>query len=434
MLVARCSPDPFQLLEAITPGLMPHRFLRLLAVSEECYDRYRKYAANTYGMFRIPPDARAARPAMTARFAAVMVLLQRLLQWWIGELAALVPERLRRRLTPATDMLVVLLGDGEATLCLETRQEVKTLGRIDLRGESEAHHRVTALLRQHGLARELAGGRAPTCLRLSAARALRTIVDLPLAAEGNLEEVVSFELDRHTPFRADQAAFSHRVLERDPAAQRLRVELIVVPRPVIDQAVAVAVRLQLDADRVDVGDAGGNLAGSGNLLPSRSPVSRQRGHERTLVYALGAAAAALGLVAIYLPVHTMQRTADGLQEQFEAAKKSAIAAAALQKEIDALRKDELFLVDRKRERPTVSKLLLEATRILPDDTWLSEWQLAGTEMQLTGYAGSASALVNLLEESKIFRNTTFQSPVVQDSKSGRERFHVATQVASEDTP
>ena len=78
-------------------------------------------------------------------------------------------------------------------------------------------------------------------------------------------------------------------------------------------------------------------------------------------------------------------------------------------------------------------MLLEATRILPDDTWLSEWQLAGSEMQLTGYAGSASALVNLLEQSKIFRNTTFQSPVVQDSKSGRERFHVATQVASEET-
>ena len=371
---------------------------------------------------------------MSARLSAIAALLHRLFQWWIGELATFVPERLRRRLATVTDTLVVLLGDGEATLCLETRQEVKTLGRIDLRGEGDAHHRVTALLRQHGLARELAGGKAPTCLRLGADRALRTVVDLPLAADGNLEEVVSFELDRHTPFRADQAAFSHRVVERDPAAQRLRVELIVVPRPVIDQAIAIAARLQLDADRIDIADDGGTHAGSGNLLPSRSPVARQRGHVRTDVYGLAAAVAALAVVAVYLPVHSMQRTADSLQEQFEAAKKSAVAAAALQKEIDALRKDELFLVDRKRDRPTVSKLLLEATRILPDDTWLSEWQLAGTEMQLTGYAGSASALINLLEQSKVFRNTTFQSPVVQDAKSGRERFHVSTQVASEDAP
>ncbi len=371
---------------------------------------------------------------MNAGLAATGALLQRLLRWWVGELAAFVPERLRRRLATVSDTLVVRLGDGEALLCLETRQEVKTLGRIELRGEGEAHHRVVALLRQHGLARELVGGRIPVCLRLDPERALRTAVDLPLAAEANLDEVVSFELDRHTPFRADQAAVSQRVLERDQAGQRLRVELVVVPRPVIDEALAIAHRLQLGADRIDVADAGGTLADSGNLLPSRSPMQRQRGHERTLVYALGAAAAALAIVAVYLPMHGAQRTAETLQEQFEAAKKSAVAAAALQKEIDALRKDELFLVDRKRDRPTVSKLLLEATRILPDDTWLSEWQLAGNEMQLTGYAGSASALVNLLEQSKVFRNTTFQSPVVQDSRSGRERFHVATQVAGEDTP
>jgi general secretion pathway protein L len=370
-----------------------------------------------------------------AKFAQpILSVLRDLLQWWIGELAAMVPQRLRRRLARTADRLVLLLGQSDATLCLETRQELRTLGEIDLRSEAEPHQRVAAILRRHGLAHEIAGGRAAACVRLAADRVLHTTVDLPLAAEGNLDEVVSFELDRHTPFRADQAAFSHRVLERDPAAQRLRVELIVVPRPVIDQAVAIAARLQLDAHRVDIGDAAGNLAGSGNLLPSRSPVARSGGHERTLVYALGGALAALAAVAIYLPVHTMQRTADSLQEQFEAAKKAAVAAAALQKDIDVLRKDELFLVDRKRDRPTVSKLLFEATRILPDDTWLSEWQLAGTEMQLTGYAGSASALVNLLEQSKIFRNTTFQSPVVQDSKSGRERFHVATQVASEDAP
>ena len=414
---------------------MPHRFLRLLAVSEECYDRYRKYAANTDGMFHIAPlDARATRPAVSSRLAVISALLQRLFRWWIGELATFVPERLRRRLTPVTDKLVVLLGDGEATLCLETRQEVKTLGRVELRGDGEAPHRVAALLRQQGLARELGGGKAPVGLRLGAERALHTIVDLPLAAEANIEEVVSFELDRHTPFRADQAAFSHRIIERDPAAQRLRIELIVVPRLIIDQALATAARLQLDADRIDIADDGGTLAGSGNLLPSRSPVTRQRGHERTLVYTLAAAAAALAVIAVYLPIHNMQRTADSLQAQFEAAKKSAIAAAALQKEIDALRKDELFLVDRKRDRPTVSKLLLEATGLLPDDTWLSEWQLAGSEMQLTGYAGSASVLINLLEQSKMFHNTTFQSPVVQDSKSGRERFHVATQIAGEDTP
>src|SRR5690348_12505447 len=126
---------------------------------------------------------------MSPRLAAIGALIERLLRWWVGELAAFVPERLRRRLATVTDTLVVRLGDGEAALCLETRQEMKTLGRVDLRGEGEVHHRVAALLRQHGLAREVAGGKAPVCLRLDPGRALRTVVDLPLAAEINLDEV-----------------------------------------------------------------------------------------------------------------------------------------------------------------------------------------------------------------------------------------------------
>ncbi len=369
---------------------------------------------------------------MAGRTTQVRELLQRVLRWWIGELASLVPERLRRRLARPTDTFVLLLGGGEATLCLETRHELKTLGRIDLRGGPEAGDRVAAILRQHGLAREIATGSTAICLRLPPERALRSTVDLPLAAEGNLEEVVAFELDRHTPFKAEHAVFSHRVLERDAAAQRLRVELFVVPRAIVTEATATASRFRLDADRVDVAEASGHRAASGNLLPSRSHAHRH-GYERPLLYGLASVAAVLmTLVAGYLPVYEAQQRAAGLEREFDAARKTAATAAALQKEIDALRKDELFLVDRKRERSTVSKLLLETTRLLPDDTWLSEWQVAGSEMQLTGYAGSASALINLLEQSHAFRNSTFQSPVVQDTKTGRERFHIAAQIAAED--
>ncbi|HEX7968615.1 MAG TPA: PilN domain-containing protein [Stellaceae bacterium] len=370
---------------------------------------------------------------MGERGARILALLQGLFRWWIGELAALVPERLRRRLASTTDTLVLLLGEGDATLCLETRQELKTLGRIELRSESEPNHRLAAILRQHELPRQTSAGKAAICLRLRSERALRTTVDLPLVAEGNLEEVVSFELDRHTPFKAEQAVFSHRILERDAAQQRLRVELFVVPRLIIADAIAVADRLHFDADRIDIAEASGSLAASGNLLPSRAHTHR-RSYERTLIYALGSAAALLALVALYLPVYGMQQRAAALEQEFDAAKKAAAAAAALQKEIDALRKDELFLVDRKRDRTTVSTLLLETTRLLPDDTWLSEWQLAGSEIQLTGYAGSASALIKLLEQSRAFRNSTFQSPVVQDTKTGRERFHIAAQVAEAGAP
>ena len=366
---------------------------------------------------------------MTALLRALLPALRGLTLWWLGEIAGMVPERLRRRLARQGDRLVLLLGQSAATLYLETRQEMRMLGEIDLRADAEPRYRVAALLRRHGFARE--NGRAPACLRLAADRVLRTTIDLPIAAETNLGEVVSYEIDRHTPFRAEQAAFAYRILERDVGAQRLRVDLTVVPRPLISEAMTVAAGLCLDVSAVEVAERGGNHAASGNLLPEAGAAAAQGGHG-ILNYGLAATAAVLAVVALVLHLQSTQRADDAIARELGAAKKSLTAAVPLQKDIDTLRKAESFLTDRKRERLTGSRLLRDTTHILPDDTWLSEWQLSGGEVQLAGYTQSASSLVELLERSKVFKNTTFQSPTVQDGQhGGRERFHISTHIVDE---
>jgi general secretion pathway protein L len=368
---------------------------------------------------------------MMALVQSLLTALRGLAQWWISEIAAMVPERLRRRLARQADRLVLLLGESGATLYLETRQELRMLGEIDLRADAEPQYRVAALLRRHGFAQD--NGRAPACLRLAADRVLRTTVDLPMAAESNLGEVVSFELDRHTPFRADQAAFAYRIIERDVGAQRLRVDLTVVPRPLMAEAMAVASGLCLDVTSVEVAERGGSYAASGNLLPDDSLTVAHSGHG-ILNYGLATTAAVLAVIAFVIHVQSTQQADDAIARERAAAKKSITAVVALQKDIDTLSKEERFLSDRKRERLTVSRLLLDTTHILPDDTWLAEWQLAGSEVQLAGYTASASSLVELLERSKVFKNTTFQSPTVQDGQhGGRERFHFSTRVV-DDTP
>jgi general secretion pathway protein L len=366
---------------------------------------------------------------MTALLKSVLGALRGLVHWWLGEMAGMVPDRLRRRLARHGDRLVLLLGQAAATLYLETRQDMRMLGEIDLRADAEPQFRVAALLRRHGFAQE--NGRAPACLRLTADRVLRTTIDLPMAAEGNLGEVVSYEIDRHTPFRAEQAAFAHRIIERDVGAQRLRVDLTVVPRPLINEAMAVASGLCLDVTAVEVAERGGNHAASGNLLPETSPAAAQSGRG-ILNYGLAAAAAVLALIALVLHLESMQRADDAIAQEVAKTKKSLTASVALQKDIDTLSKEERFLSDRKRERLTASRLLLDTTHILPDDTWLSEWQLSGNEVQLAGYTQSASSLVELLERSKVFKDTTFQSPTVQDGQhGGRERFHFSTRIVDD---
>lgn len=361
---------------------------------------------------------------MAGAFSFVSVPGRRLLSWWLGELAALVPVRVRQRFVPAKDNLVLLFDDGAAWVGIDSGRELHELGQIDLAGAPPPQQALETLLRNH----ELGGFRAAT-LRLRGGRALRTVIDLPIAAEQNLGEVVAFELDRHTPFRADEARFAHRIIERDVANRRLRVELTVVPRPVIDDLLAAAARLGIVPARIEVADDATFKAASGNLLPAETAAPDWRRRDK-VSFALAAGAVALALVAIYLPVQATRQADEAIDEQAAAAKKSMASIAALQKEIDALRKDEGFLVDRKRERPTASALLLEVTQILPDDTYLLDWELDGNEIQLQGLAASASTLVRQLEQSHDFRDTTFQSPVVQDTRSGRERFHISAQIVA----
>jgi len=357
-------------------------------------------------------------------------LVTRLFRWWVGELAGLVPSWLQRRLAGTTDRVVLLPGDGEAALYLESSQELTLLGRVALDAEGDAVRRVGAILGRHSLDRAIAAGRATLCLRIPAERALRTTMDLPLAAEKNLDEVVSFELDRHTPFRAEQVFLAPRIIERNPATQRLTVDVLLVPRSGAEEAMAVAARLHLEPSRIDIAEEGGQHAASDNLLRAGGRRSGRRGYTR-LVYGLAATAAILAVIAVALPIVKAQQAADELAQQFALVKQTAVEDAALQKQVDELRKNELFLIQKKRERPTVSTLLLETTRILPDNTWLSDWQLAGSEVQLLGVTESASAIVGLLEQSRIFEHTTFLSPVTQDS-AGHEHFHVSTQVVNGD--
>jgi general secretion pathway protein L len=351
------------------------------------------------------------------------------LQWWVGELAALVPTRLRQRLTTAKRSLVLFLGDSGASpvLCLETGQELRVLEQLDLQSEPNPRRKFVAALRDHGLLAAFNARDIGACVRIPHNRASRTVIQLPVAAETNLDEVVLYELDRHTPFRPEHARFCYRVLKRDAAAKRLDVELTVVPRPVVDDALAIAARLDLRPDRIDVAFDGDDRSASGNLLPAEGIAPTSRG-SHVLTYMLGGLAGILAIVAIYIPIHAADRAADAATQEFTTAKKAIAAAAALQKQIEDLRREESFLINRKREVSAVSKLLWETTRILPDGTWLSEWQLAGNEIQLSGSTQSASALVKLLEQSHAFQNTTFLSPVVHDPNTERERFHISAQV------
>lgn len=271
---------------------------------------------------------------------------------------------------------------------------------------------------------------ASVTLRLPAELGLRKTIRLPLAAIENLREAVSFQLDRHTPFSKEEAYFDCRLLQRDDATSQLVVEATVVARGVVEAACATAERLGWRIGSVEImrEETGPRTAATPLVVPNL----RRKPHAQL---ALNAATAAFFIVlvgiAALLPVIDEQTQEGKLAQQLDAARLQAQAAAHLDKENQELRREASFLASRITAHPSALDILLELTKLTPNDTFLESAQYNGSEIQLAGVATSASVLIGRFAQSSVFRNMEFGSPVTPDPRTGRERFQITGQLQAQ---
>lgn len=336
-------------------------------------------------------------------------------RWWTGELAQLVPQGWRRNFTSRRGGLVLALSTNyRGELLQRAGGRESKLANLDLSpaGIEEARE-ILSSARQR---------KAGTAIRLPPEAGLSSTVILPVVAESNLGQVVSFELDRRTPFKREEVYHSQRVIQRLDGGKRLLVQLTVVPRQAVDGAVALAQRLGLALDRVEL--AGEERA---NFMPQRPPRLATRLPSFFAVSAL--AAAVLSVIALLIPLYRAHGELAMLQQELAEVQSRAIESEKLQKEVAAEVQEAGFLAAKKRQVPSVSEALYTLTHLLPDDTWLSELEIAGGEARINGYANSASAILGLVDQSQRFLNAAFRSPVVQDQRANREQFNIAARIA-----
>lgn len=349
--------------------------------------------------------------------------------WWFGELAAVVPSRLRRLVSGTSQKLVLEFAAEEVVVGADTAGDYRELGRIDTSLRDHASRR-RAMAK---LVRKLGRGRTNATIRLSQDKILQKAIRLPLATEENLREVLGFEMDRHTPFKSGEVYYDHRIIERNDQAQEIMVEFAVAPRALVDNAVGKTREFDLNPIAVEI--SGDDAAGDNvfNLLPFEQDGGKGRNGGR-LTFALALLALLLSALAVYIPMDRERREAEHLLDRVATAKVGAERAARLRDEIkDTIEAGE-FLVNKKRQTPAVIKLLDELTRLFPDDTWLLQFQQQGSNITVAGYSARASDLVGVMEQSPYFKDAEFRSIVAQDVNVGLERFQISAHVERESVP
>ncbi len=353
---------------------------------------------------------------------AVTDTISRFFQWWSGELADCVPDRVRAFFRRRAAALVLTLSDRDVAFTLHRGGPSHTIGRMRLDSVVEPRRALAQLLRGTSL-RDF-----DVVVNLPEDRVPRRSVTLPLATQENLREVLGFEMDRHTPFRAGEVAFDYRVTGVDPENERLTVDLAVVPRELLEEASGLAKSFGLSPDRIGVagedsqGDRPFNFLARGN--PAGYPATQQR-----LLIALTLAVAVLAVVAAYLPLYAKERTLAARQAQLAESRAAALQAEQLKTRLAARLEHGRFLIDRRLSTPAASGLLAEVTERLPNDTWLLQMRWHGKELALSGFSPAAATLIEGLEESPLLSDVRFESPVTADPRVQRERFNISAEVA-----
>jgi len=346
--------------------------------------------------------------------------LGRFLDWWLGELSVMVPRVLSGASRTAMEhRALVEISGSHVMFSRVAAGKVAVAGRLDMASLDAAGQRLAFQSELNKIVRQ----EAEIALCLPPEQVLRKKLFLPLAAEENLRQVIAFEMDRHTPFKAEQVCFDYRLARRD---KQLEVLLVVAPRSVIDEPLrqladwGARVTAVLVTD--DVTDAV-----PGNLLPAGQRAKGKDTRLSRLNIALASGAVILLCIALALPIWQKRETVQALQPLLDKAHHQAAVAENLRSQLEALLVEYNYLLDKKRESPPVVAVLEDVTRVLPDDTWVQQFDLKGKEMLILGETASSSKLVGLFEQAKTLHDASFRAPLTKGQGANSERFQLAAE-------
>ena len=323
-------------------------------------------------------------------------MIRAFFDWWQSELGGLIPQGLRRMLGIDRDALLVRTTPRGAVTDLA-------------RGATREPIAPSAALRL--------GPRAETVLALDPGIAIRRTLRLPRAAAAQIDGVLGFEVERHTPFRADEVYAVHSIDEAASDLQEIAVRLAVVPRHAVDAALAAARAEGFAPECVAVArDDGGDTFVT---LPVPGLAAADGNHAPLIV----AAFAAVALLAILSPLARLEWAAEQATHRVALARTQAEGTLALQREADRLGAAAAALATLRAQNPAALEAIEELSRLLPDDTWLVQIQLGGGEGVIEGRTGTSAALVGLVEHSPLFEDAAYAGPVTRDAACG-ERFGI----------
>jgi general secretion pathway protein L len=258
----------------------------------------------------------------------------------------------------------------------------------------------------------------------SAALLERQLDPLPRESAPYIESVVRHQIEAIFPWSAKDVL--HTTLVKNRADGRIDVSVRATSRAAVDPALSIATACE--ASQVLVVGSGDKY--DHNLRPiliflgkeASARVERARSAAR---YAIGALLV-IGICSVGWTTFARWSAARDLAaiEQAIADRRALLMRASASHETAG----RGGLEARKRQGPLAVLVLERLSDVLPDDTYLTDLNLEGERLRISGVSGQAAELVPLLEKSGLFRNASFYAPTTRMAGTSTDRFSIEAMI------
>jgi general secretion pathway protein L len=329
-------------------------------------------------------------------------MLASLFSWWLARIIELLPIALTNAATHSRDGIVVdATGDGSVTVSLRRGGKVSPIG-------------LGAAARQ--------AGRRPVLVRPPAGSVLVKNHLVPTIPPRQMAQLLRYELGRITPFAAEDLFWRWDGHTRPSNRTRTDVTLTMVPRKALAPGLATLAGVGLKADFIEIGPAE-----RPSLLPVGDAVHRTSGTRFIQMLAYGCAG--LAVVAVVLPLGLQAAALYSTNAAIAELQPSIDQVETLRRNIAAGDAGRDILIQETQRTGDVLQTLAAVTRIMPDDTYLTDFSLRERQMTLSGRSASAPRLITGLSADPAIRNTAFAAPVTRIEGATADVFSIKAEVA-----
>jgi general secretion pathway protein L len=250
-------------------------------------------------------------------------------------------------------------------------------------------------------------------------------LDFPKQAVDFLDGMIRTQIDRLTPWAAEDAMFGWSPPLVNPQ-ERVELTLAATPKQEIQPLVQLLTGVgaaSIAAFALLPAEEGAPAKIKILDQPLRGTVGRAPDVPRMLRIGLlsaGLAAAASLIAAAYIG-----SSLDSEQQQLT--RRISERRAALRLGPDA--GSALSLLAKRKQTTPSSVVVLEAlSQALPDSTYVTELRIEGDKVQVVGMTQDAPSLIRLMERSPQFARATFFAPTTRAQNDPGERFHIEAHI------